>query len=58
MSCSIHLIHLANIGVCPITELVAVIDLHNVPPAADAGLKDHMLPEITQNAESTLGNPG
>lgn len=54
MSCSIHLIHLANIGVCPITELVIIIDLHNVPPPVGAGLKDHMLPEIIQNAESTL----
>lgn len=50
MSCTIHP---ANIGVCPITELVVVIDLCNLTVAIGASelllwsyiLKDHMVPE-------------
>ena len=52
-------IHLANIGVCPITERVVVIDLHNVSaiavPAELSCTVDHMLPESIQNPESILG---
>lgn len=60
MSCTTHL---ANIGVCPITDLEVVIDLCNASAAISAlnyyaiVLKDHVVSESIQNVELTLGSP-